>query len=103
MAHGCYLYNSNRICMNILDKERVKGLLRQLQSNTTPLWGKMTPQQMVEHLAQNVEYTNGKKTAISTLLPDEAEADKRAKVHSDFQMPRNVNLGPLPEYYRCPT
>ena len=92
---------SNQI--NILDKQHLKELLLQLQPDTTALWGKMTPQQMVEHLVEEVKYTNGKKKATSTLPPGEAEADKKAKLQPNFEMPRNVNLGPLPEYYRFPT
>jgi len=88
--------------INILDKEQIKVSLAALKADATPLWGKMTPQQMVEHLVKEVEYTNGKLKAASTTPPDVAEMDKKAKLYSDFEIPRNVNLGPLPETYRFP-
>ena len=47
--------------ININNREQLKRLFLSIDANAQPLWGKMTPQQMVEHLVENVQYTNGKK------------------------------------------
>jgi len=86
--------------MDILDKEQMKASLSALAADTVPLWGKMKPQQMVEHMIESLEYTNGKKVCACDRPANEAEAAKQLRLHPDFVIPQNVNLGPLPESYR---
>jgi len=45
--------------MNLLINKYLK-LLNELNSQQKPLWGKMTPQHMVEHLILAVQMSNGK-------------------------------------------
>jgi len=89
---------SNQV--DILDKEQMKASLSALRDDAAPGWGKMTPQQMVEHLVESVEYTNGKQTCACDRPADEAKAAKQLRLHPDFVIPHNVYLGPLPETYR---
>jgi len=86
--------------MDILDKEHIKASLSALAADKIPLWGKMKPQQMVEHMVESLEYTNGKKVCTCDRPAEEAEAAKQLRLHPDFVIPQNVNLGPLPESYR---
>ncbi len=83
-------------------RPQLHTLLLRLHANSTPVWGKMTPQQMVEHLVESVEYTNGKKTIRCSRQPEDIEKDKQRMIYTDWQIPRNVNLGPLPERFRYP-
>jgi len=78
------------------------NLLLKLQPNTQPLWGKMKPQQMVEHLVENVEYTNGKKICGLGVSPEAAERGKHTGVYTDSQIPKNLILEELPENFRYP-
>ena len=59
----------------------------------------MTPQQMVEHMIDQVQYTNGKKFGTCRRTPEEAAANKQIMIYTDAQIPRNVILGTLPEKY----
>lgn len=86
--------------VDILDKKQMKASLSALRADAKPAWGKMTPQQMVEHLIESVEYTNGKRTCTCDRSAEEADAARRRNLHPDFVIPHNVNLGPLPEQYR---
>lgn len=78
----------------------LSDLLLKLQPGTRPLWGKMKPQQMIEHLVENVEYTNGKKICGLGVPPEEAERNKHNGVYTDTQIPKNVILEELPKNYR---
>lgn len=46
--------------INFSDKEQVSQLLMRLQADAQPVFGIMTPQHMVEHLAFTVRFSNGK-------------------------------------------
>ncbi|MBS1604318.1 MAG: DUF1569 domain-containing protein [Bacteroidetes bacterium] len=88
--------------IDISDRQQVHNLLLLLQPETRPLWGGFTAQHMVEHLVEQVEYTNGKKAGTCDRLPEEAEKAKQTGVYSDAQIPRNVVLAPPPVGYRYP-
>ena len=88
------------IFINIDDRYVLEKLLHELKPKAKPLWGKMTPQQMVEHLVESVEYTNGKYTCECDLPPDEARKLMETNVYSDTEIRRNVILGTLPDHYR---
>jgi len=78
----------------------LNDLLSKLDPTMAPLWGKMKPQQMIEHLIEEVEYTNGKKMADCRRPDEDATRDKKTFVYSDFKIPKNVILGTLPDKYR---
>lgn len=40
--------------------EEAIGRLKQLKAGASPAWGKMTPEQMIEHLANSVRYSMGR-------------------------------------------
>ena len=82
--------------INILDQERLNVLLAPLEPGTLPLWGKLRAQNMIEHLIEAVEYTNGKKIATLELSARKAYKEKLEKVREDFEIPKEVT-GPLPD------
>lgn len=86
--------------ISITNRNQLNSLLLTLEAGTVPLWGKMKSQQMVEHLVNEVEYTNGKKAAGCDRPPEEANKDKAVMIYTDAQIPKNVILEPLPENYR---
>ncbi|MHB8208091.1 hypothetical protein [Mucilaginibacter sp.] len=85
--------------ININNREQLKELLLLIDADTKPLWGKMTPQQMVEHLIVSVEYTNGKKIGICDRSAEDALQAKQWGVYTDAEIPKNVILGTLPNEY----
>ncbi|HET9824162.1 MAG TPA: hypothetical protein VFP87_02445 [Chitinophagaceae bacterium] len=70
--------------IDITNRKELNSLLSQLKPDTPALWGRLTAKPMIEHLIEAVEYTNGKKTAIMVLLPEEANKIKQTLVYGDF-------------------
>ncbi|MGZ3754396.1 MAG: hypothetical protein ACXVAY_16340 [Mucilaginibacter sp.] len=85
-----------------IEVKYIASLLSALKPDTQPLWGKMKPQQMVEHLVESVEYTNGRKITTCDRPPGEAAKSKQLMIYTDAPIPKNVNLGPLPDHYLFP-
>jgi hypothetical protein len=88
--------------IDINNREVLRRLLMTLDANTTPLWGKMAPQQMVEHLVDQVQWTNGKKIPSCDKSAEEAKRGKRQMIYTDAQIPKNVFLGDLPDHHQYP-
>lgn len=83
-------------CIDITERKNLNLLLYRLQPETPALWGKMTAQNMIEHLVEAVEYTNGKRMAVLRFAPDFALKQKGDLVNSDFVIPKGVT-GYLPD------
>ena len=86
--------------VDIHNRESLRNLLLALDTETAPLWGKMKPQQMVEHLVNQIEWTNGKRIATCDRAPDEAEKRKQVMIYTDAEIPQNIFLETLSENYR---
>jgi oxepin-CoA hydrolase/3-oxo-5,6-dehydrosuberyl-CoA semialdehyde dehydrogenase len=82
--------------IDITDGKMMERALNRLKATTIPAWGTMHAQQMIEHLVETMEYTNGKKMAVLEIPEEEARSEKLAKVVPDFEIPRNVK-GPIPD------
>lgn len=54
------------------NREHLERLLLKLEKDSLPIWGKMTAQQMAEHLIDQVQYTNGKKIPYCEVTEQEA-------------------------------
>lgn len=87
--------------IDITNRKELKQLLLALDPSTLPLWGKMTAQQMVEHLAEQVRWSNGKKVATCDQPADAAAAGKQKMIYTDAAIPKNIFLETLPEQYAC--
>jgi oxepin-CoA hydrolase/3-oxo-5,6-dehydrosuberyl-CoA semialdehyde dehydrogenase len=88
--------------IDISDRQQVHNLLLQLQPETPPRWGSFTARHMVEHLVEQVEYTNGKKFGTCDRPPEEAAEAKQIGVYTDSPIPKNIVLDPPPVGFRYP-
>jgi hypothetical protein len=88
------------ISVDTASREQLRDMLLSLSPETKPRWGKMNPQQMVEHLVEQIEYSNGNKTTTCDLSPEVAAAEKHKWIYTDAQIPHNLVLKPAPEHYR---
>ena len=82
--------------IDITDRKNLNSLLTILQPGTLALWGTMNAQNMVEHLVEAVEYTNGKRVADLQFPIARATRQRQDLVHSDFVIPSGVS-GYLPD------
>src|SRR5262245_30622937 len=82
--------------IDITDRKMLSSILSVLQPGTRALWGRMNAQNMIEHLVEAVEYTNGKRVADLRLPIDKAEKQREDLVNSDFVIPSGVT-GYLPD------
>src|SRR5690242_14585709 len=89
--------------IDINNRELISHALTKLKADSKPIWGKMTPQQMVEHLIDQVEHTNGKKIPTLDVPEDAAAEQKQIWIYTDIAIPHNVFLKVMDENYIHPT
>jgi len=82
--------------IDVTDRKKLNLLLRTLRPETPALWGRMTAQNMIEHLIEAVEYTNGKRIAHLQFPAEWASKQRIDLVNSDFVIPEGVT-GYLPD------
>ena len=89
--------------IDITQREKLNSLLQTLQPETPAHWGRLKAQNMIEHLTEAVEYTNGKRIANLATSADEAALQKQLKVNHDFEIPRGAKgfLRDATENIRC--
>lgn len=63
--------------IDIANRAELRNIFSALKPDTIPLWGKMSPRQMVEHLINQVRYTNGKLIPTCDVPEDEAYRRKQ--------------------------
>ncbi|WP_316835424.1 hypothetical protein [Pedobacter nutrimenti] len=85
------------------NRKQLESHFLKLQPNTLPIWGKMTPQQMVEHLIDQVQYTNGKKEPFCEVPEEEANKAKQINIYTNVEIPRNVVFGTAQEQLLYPS
>src|SRR5450432_386613 len=83
------------VFIDILNGEKLSELLYNLKPDAIPLWGTMSAQHMIEHLVEQVGYTNGNKLAALELSLEEALHKKQVFIYSDFELPKGA-LSHLP-------
>lgn len=71
--------------------------LSKLQVDAKPLWGGMTAQQMVEHLATTLKISNGKLQLAQRTTIEEGEAIKAQIVHTDMEFPLGLKSPTIPD------
>jgi oxepin-CoA hydrolase/3-oxo-5,6-dehydrosuberyl-CoA semialdehyde dehydrogenase len=84
------------------DRKKLFALLRSLDPHAAPLFGKMTPQHMVEHLTSTVKMANGKMPVQLKVNEESAKATKAAVIYTDYQMEPGIKsalLGDDPPPY----
>lgn len=75
-------------------KHRFIPLLQQIPSNTSPRWGKMTVQQMIEHFADSVAIASGN-TVHTDIVTPEAHLEKYRDFLRSEKSFRENTINPL--------
>ena len=86
----------------INERNKLFKLLNTLDPKATPLFGKMTPQHMVEHLAMTVTMANGKMPVKLNVPEETAQKTKAAVINTPDEMARGIKsslLGDEPPPY----
>jgi hypothetical protein len=86
------------------NREEVLNTFKNLDVNTKPLFGKMGPQHVVEHLAFAIGLSIGKGPGKQFTTLEEGEAVKAKLIHSEMPMPegiKNPMLGDEPPELKC--
>ncbi len=85
--------------VDILNKVELQNVLGKLKADAQPLWGKMSPQHRVEHLAKSMQMSYGKFKVKFYFTPEEAEKLKEKLIYGDAQLSpgiKNPVLGDEP-------
>lgn len=72
--------------------EEVLKHLRNLNEDTTPLWGSMNAKRMVEHLADAVELATGKLGDFKLAIPEEKVEKAQGFLKSENPLPKNFQV-----------
>jgi hypothetical protein len=78
-------------------KHRFTALLRQIPSDTPPLWGKMTLQQMIEHFTDYMRIASGKTVFNDIVTPAEKLERSRQFLMSETPFKENTPNPLMPE------
>jgi hypothetical protein len=81
------VFNLNKIINYLVDK------LDKLEADTKPLWGKMTPQHMIEHLILAIQAGNGK-LKVECFNPEEKLPVLKRFLQSNRELPKEF-INPL--------
>lgn len=82
--------------IDINNTANVIALLKKLKPETLALWGKMTPQHMVEHICFFIQISTGNKPQKQYTTPEEAERIKSEIIYSTAQLPKGIKSAILP-------
>jgi hypothetical protein len=83
--------------IDITNRNELRSLLSKLTNETVAQWGVMQPQNMVEHLAEVLRYSNGKKQAQMRNTEEEALKAKEGLIYSDREISKGIKSPLLPE------
>ena len=78
------------------DLETFLGKLNGLSAETSPSWGSMNSQQMVEHLSKSIDLSIGE-FKVELMIPEEKVAGAVAYLHSDKPFPKEFKANYAPE------
>ncbi len=80
-----------------LNVKSIEKILSGLTENTAPNWGKMSPQQMLEHLETTLYYSIGKPEAGKIFTPEEHLEKYQDSLYNFRKMPKDFPAPFLPE------
>lgn len=78
-------------------KDKIQKIINGLTDNTQPLWGKMTAQQMLEHLEETLLYSMGKPEVQTCYTPEEQLEKFQDSLYTFRKMPKDYPAPFLPE------
>jgi hypothetical protein len=84
---------------DILNTEQLQNILGKLKADSKPLWGKMSPQHIVEHLGKSMQMSYGKFKAGFYFTKEEADKLKEKLIYGDAQLSpgiKNPSMGDEP-------
>jgi hypothetical protein len=87
---------NQRMKVDIINRLELNTLLNQLTDDTQPKWGQMKPQNMIEHLAKVLQYTNGKKEIAQRTTEEEGLKAKQFLIYTDAELPMGLKTPLLP-------
>ena len=76
------------------DRVNLNLLLGALKADTPALWGAFKAQTMIEHLASEMQFTNGTKHGELYISEEAAQTEKQKWVYSDIEIPKLVVVSP---------
>ena len=76
--------------INIQNPEDILNKLEHLNPDAKPVWGKMSPQHIVEHLALALQISTGKSPQILYLPEEEAARVKGKIIHTEGELPMGI-------------
>ncbi|MFA5620058.1 MAG: phenylacetic acid degradation bifunctional protein PaaZ [Weeksellaceae bacterium] len=79
-----------------LKKEQIEKALNALTEKTEPKWGKMNPQQMIEHVEMGMLHSLGEPEAEQLLIPEEHLEAYQDFLYTHKKMPKNYEAPFLP-------
>jgi len=80
-----------------IDKKSIQNCLSKLTEDTKPLWGNMTPQQMVEHLEYSLRVASGEIQDFEIETPEKYLEKVQESLFTHNKMPRNYDAPKLLE------
>jgi hypothetical protein len=83
--------------IDINNRQEIEQKIKTLNSDASPVWGKMTAQHMVEHLTFAVMFSNGEKPQRLYFPDDKANLIKTAVVYTDKELPKGFKAPMLGE------
>ncbi len=76
--------------IDIYNPQDIINKLKTLDKDAKPLWGKMTPQHIVEHLTFSLQMGTGKNPQRLHFADDVAEGIKQKIIYSNDEIPQGV-------------
>lgn len=76
--------------IDILNTSELQNTIRKLNVNAKPLWGKMSPQNIIEHLTGSLKMSTGKTIVKRYTTPEEAITIKSKLIDSPAAIPEGV-------------
>jgi len=89
--------------VEITNRKALRTYLLTLKEETPAKWGKMDAQDMVEHLGNTLQMTNGKRIATLRVSEEEAAANKERFIYTSVEMPLGIkssSMGENPDPYK---
>lgn len=80
-----------------IDKKSIQNYLSKLSEDTKPLWGNMSPQQMVEHLEYSLRVASGEIQDFEIETPEKYLEKVQESLFTHDKMPRNYDAPKLLE------
>lgn len=89
--------------IDILNTSQLQNTINKFNANAKPLWGKMLPQHVVEHLTMTVKISSGKIIVKRYTTLEEAQAIKDKLIDGPMEIPpgiKNPLLGDEPAAFQ---